>query len=70
MSAKDYEIVAAALREARRAAQASGSVDAVTGVDRAIAEVGRTLRQHHRGAYAWKQSRWDEATEFGQEGSA
>jgi hypothetical protein len=66
VSAKDYEVIAAALREARRAAVASGSVDTVVGVDRAIAEVGRALRARHKGSYAWKQSRWDQATEFGQ----
>jgi hypothetical protein len=64
MSAKDYELIAAALLDARRTAK---TAEAVAGVDLAINSVGDALRHQHRGSYAWKQSRWETATGLGQE---
>lgn len=68
MTKKEYEVIAEAIMNVRRRVQSAfdeGTIPwsvADTVCDQMAEEIGEKLRARHRGAYAWKQSRWDEAT--------
>jgi hypothetical protein len=57
MSAKDYEVIAAAIKAARSTADADQAT-----IDLVANKVGDALAANHRGAYSFKWSRWNEAT--------